>query len=499
MSYFSRMTAYATLLAAAGPLLLAQGGGRAAQNSQQQPRQQQQNQQQPKAQPPLLPCDVDHPVSVKDLIAVLGKRTKFTERITARPGDERLSEIVDRLKTCGIGLVTPDEVQKLRNAGADEEMLSTIRDLNFDRRLWNAVSRSSDPAPIRYYLDSWSESNPSVFGDKARRRIEELAREAEDRANGDRRHKDEDEQLKNNNIQLQVDLDRLRHAELFLEAFLSGDLDRADRELQAYRAQVPTDPRLPAFDKGLKEAKEREAQTRTSQAAANKRIKEWKDAHFEFVSIPAGWFPMGSANLEEDEGPAHLVQISRPFDINRYEVTQRMWVAYMGDNPSRDKDLESPVENVSWDDVQEFLARLNQLGDGWRYRLPSEAEWEYAARAGDAGKQPDDIGAVAWYLDNADKKTHPVGQKVPNRFGVYDMLGNVFEWCQDWYGAHYYANSVVKDPPGPAGGKDRVARGGGWPVAGKAIRYAYRGGGPPDKRESYVGFRCVREKVGAGQ
>ena len=476
MVCFRGMMAGVTLLAAVAPLLEAQ---------------------QPAAQ--LLPCDVDHPVQVMDLLAALAKRSGFGERIAGRPADQRQTEIVERLRVCGIGLFTATDMQKLLTAGAGEVLMGTIRDLNFDRRLWSAVSRGSDPAPVRYYLDNWSEGNLAVFGDKAKLRLGELEKETADRANSDRDRKNEDEKLKSDNLLLQAELETLRHAKLFLDALLSGEFERADRELQAYRAKSPTDPKLAVFDKGLKEAKEKESHTRVSQAAASRRTKEWKEAHFEFVEIPAGWFTMGSAKLEDDEWPAHMVQISRPFHLNKYEVTQRMWLATMGDNPSRYKDPDGPVESVSWDDVQEFLARLNRAEDGWHYRLPSEAEWEYAARAGDDGNQPEDIGKVAWYVDNAEKRTHPVGQKAPNKFGVYDMLGNVFEWCQDWYGVHYYANSGVKDPAGPAEGKDRVARGGGWLVPGKAIRYAYRGGGPADKREAYVGFRVVREKAGAGQ
>jgi formylglycine-generating enzyme required for sulfatase activity len=488
MVYFSRMMACVTLLAAA-PLLTAQQPPAPAPPPPQPAK--------PSSQ--LLPCDVDHPVQIKDLIAALTKRSGFSERIAGRPADQRQTEIVDRLRLCGIGLVTATDTQKLLTAGAGEALMSAIRDLDFDRRLWSAVSRGSDPAPIRYYLDNWSEANLTFFGNKARLRLEELEKDAADRANADRRHKDEYEKLKGENLQLQAELETLRHARLFLDALLSGEFEHAERELQAYRAKSPTDPKLAVLDKGLKDAKERESHTRANQAAASKRSKEWKEARFEFVEIPSGWFTMGSAKLEDDEWPSHTVEISRPFYINKYEVTQRMWLAYMGDNPSRYKDPDSPVDSVSWNDVQEFLGRLNRAEDGWHYRLPSEAEWEYAARAGDDGNQPEDVGKVAWYLDNAEKKTHPVGQKAPNKFGVYDMLGNVFEWCQDWYGVHYYANSGVKDPSGPAEGKDRVARGGGWLAPGKAIRYAYRGGGPPDKREAYVGFRVVREKAGAGQ
>jgi len=143
-------------------------------------------------------------------------------------------------------------------------------------------------------------------------------------------------------------------------------------------------------------------------------------------------------------------------------VTQAQWKAVMGANASQFKEEDRPVENVSWSDVQEFLRRLNAMNDLYRYRLPTEAEWEYAARAGSPLDMVADLGAVAWYDGNSGSQTHPVGRKRANGWGLYDMLGNVWEWCADWYGKDYYASSPIDDPQGPASGNLQVVRGGSW-------------------------------------
>ena len=151
---------------------------------------------------------------------------------------------------------------------------------------------------------------------------------------------------------------------------------------------------------------------------------------WEFVRIPAGEFEMGCSSGDSDclslEKPQHHVRISKGFEMGKYLVTQAMWKSVMGTNPSRFKGADRPVERVSWNDVQEFLQRLNTQNDGYHYRLPTEAEWEYAARAGSTSSRYGELNAVAWYSGNSGKETHPVGQKQPNAWGLYDMLGNVW-------------------------------------------------------------------------
>jgi len=190
----------------------------------------------------------------------------------------------------------------------------------------------------------------------------------------------------------------------------------------------------------------------------------------EFVKLAPGEFVMGCSpggnDCTADEKPAHRVQITKAFEMGRFEVTQSQWQAIMGSNPSTIKGEDHPVETVSKDDVHDFLGRLNARNDGYRYRLPTEAEWEYAARAGTTGAQTASLDEVAWYGANSGDETHPVGTKKPNAWGLYDMLGNVREWVEDVFARDFYSNSPLADPTGPQGrgggpqGGNRPARGG---------------------------------------
>jgi formylglycine-generating enzyme required for sulfatase activity len=180
----------------------------------------------------------------------------------------------------------------------------------------------------------------------------------------------------------------------------------------------------------------------------------------EFVSIPPGSFQMGSDQGRDDERPAHQVTISKGFLIGRYEVSQGEWKSIMGRDPVSFKGSSFPVQFVTWNDIQDFLARLNQRNDGYNYRLPTEAEWEYACRAGTTGNYADELEWLSWYAGNSDQRVHPVGHLHPNAWGIYDMHGNVYEYVQDWYDQNYYRQSPATDPPGPTAGKQHVIRGG---------------------------------------
>jgi formylglycine-generating enzyme required for sulfatase activity len=217
----------------------------------------------------------------------------------------------------------------------------------------------------------------------------------------------------------------------------------------------------------------------------------------EFVLIPAGEFQMGSDDGEQDEKPVHRVRISKAFYLGEYEVTQGQWQAVMGNNPSRFKgDPNLPVEGVSWDDVQEFIRRLNAKEGGTKYRLPTEAEWEYAARAGSTtvysfGNNPSQLGKYAWYDSNAESKTHPVGQKRANAWGLYDMHGNVWEWVKD-VSISPYPPGFVTDPQGPLEGSYPVIRGASWFNYAHSFRLAIRGRHAPHEGTSFLGFRLLR-------
>jgi len=233
----------------------------------------------------------------------------------------------------------------------------------------------------------------------------------------------------------------------------------------------------------------------------NRKREEEIRLRWTFARIPAGEFDMGcSPNDREcggaidNERPRHHVRISKGFEIGRYEVTQAMWESIMGSNPSHFKGADRPVDTVSWVDTQKFLRRLNARNDGYHYRLPTEAEWEYAARAGSTTAHDGSLDTIAWYHGNSNRQTHPVGQKQPNAWGLYDVEGNVWEWVQDFYVEDFYSISPLVDPQGPALGLGRVIRGGSFRSRGRSLRLSDRWfsshGGSKD-----LGFRCVREPI----
>ena len=216
--------------------------------------------------------------------------------------------------------------------------------------------------------------------------------------------------------------------------------------------------------------------------------------NLEFVLIRPGSFQMGDAEAK----PMHKVTLTKPFYLGKYEVTQEQWQAVMGANPSSNKGTKLPVEQVSWDDCQQFLAKLAEAGRaaGGVFRLPTEAEWEYACRAGTttafcSGDSEAGLGEYGWYNGNSESesKTHPVGTKKPNAWGLCDVHGNVWEWCSDWKGG--YSSEAATDPQGPAQGSSRVLRGGSWLNAAGYCRSAGRLGYAPGYRGDSLGLRVA--------
>jgi formylglycine-generating enzyme required for sulfatase activity len=239
-----------------------------------------------------------------------------------------------------------------------------------------------------------------------------------------------------------------------------------------------------------------------------------KDLAGEFVRIQPGEFMMGCSPGDNEclaeERPSHKVRITKGFEIGRYEVTQRQWEALMGSNPSQFKGEDLPVENINaWPMVEQYLAKLNALNDGYVYRIPTEAEWEYAARAGSTGSSFAPLDSVAWHGGNALNAamisqllgvpggsivpTHPGGQLLPNAWGLYDMQGNVWEWTTDWYGERYYDTSPEADPTGPPTGPLRVMKGGSAATAPTLTRVSMRGSQAPVNPSYFFGIRLVRE------
>ena len=226
---------------------------------------------------------------------------------------------------------------------------------------------------------------------------------------------------------------------------------------------------------------------------------------FHFQYIPPGKFTMGSPPDEvmrgKDEGPQHEVALTRGFYLGIYEVTQAQWEQVMGENPavfqSLEKSPQHPVEYVSWNDCREFISQLNEMGKG-SFRLPTEAEWEYACRAGTQtayywGEKMAQNGSsdYAWANSRSFAQTHPVGSKQPNAWGLYDMSGSVWEWCQDWFGP--YSSEFQTDPPGPEEGEMKVFRGGSWYDFYESHRSANRHKHAPSEHYAAIGLRLVWE------
>ena len=225
-----------------------------------------------------------------------------------------------------------------------------------------------------------------------------------------------------------------------------------------------------------------------------------KGVNFEMVAVEGGTFTMGAteeqgSDVYDDEKPTHQVTLSSYY-IGKTEVTQELWQAVMGSNPSNFSGTNLPVERVSWNDCHTFVTKLNAL-TGKNFRLPTEAEWEYAARGGNKRKGykysgSNTIDDVAWYDSNSSSKTHPVATKAPNELGIYDMSGNVYEWCSDWYGS--YSSSAQTNPTGPTSGSLRVGRGGSWHTDARYCRVSYRNYHLPVNSKYYLGLRlCLSE------
>ena len=267
----------------------------------------------------------------------------------------------------------------------------------------------------------------------------------------------------------------------------------ADSKTKEYQRNIERlNEQIEELKKMLESAVSSDSQT----SVLGKRTYTVNGVSFTMVAVEGGTFTMGATSEQENpkanERPEHQVRLSS-YSIGETEVTQALWKAVMGSNPSYFKGDNLPVENVSWEDCQEFLRRINDCGE--HFRLPTEAEWEFAARGGIKrhGYQfsgLDTIDDVAWYKDNGVNRTHPVGMKRANELGLYDMSGNVSEWCQDWYGP--YSGDVQENPSGPVSGSHRVVRGGCWYYGAGSCRVAIRTGLVPSWRSSGLGFRLAR-------
>ena len=235
-----------------------------------------------------------------------------------------------------------------------------------------------------------------------------------------------------------------------------------------------------------------------------------------FIEIPAGEFIMGTADLESavmeipeaqenalvDETPAHTVVISKPFYLALTEVTQEQWFKVMENRPGPEQNWQRkewrnlPVVSINWFMSQRFIEEINNMDKRYRYRLPTEAEWEYVAKGGVNELRPVELEQLedhAWFINNSKDIPQPVASRKPNRFGVHDMLGNVWEWVDDWYAADTYTSDGRTDPTGPAEGRSKVRRGGSYHCPLHLVRPGYRSANPPATRYEVLGFRVIAE------
>ena len=260
----------------------------------------------------------------------------------------------------------------------------------------------------------------------------------------------------------------------------------------------------PAKKKTNQAAKPSGGQRSNSNSAASSSANaklNLKNLTANMVYVSGGTFTMGATSeqgseADSNEKPTHSVTLSS-FYICKYEVTQALWEAVMGSNPSNWKGANLPVETVSWDDCQTFIRKVNAL-TGKNFRLPTEAEWEFAARGGNNSRGykyagSNNIETVAWYNGNSGSKTHAVGTKSPNELGIYDMSGNVWEWCQDWYDS--YSSASQTNPTGASSGSDRVLRGGSWSYFARICRSSLRRYDAPDSRYDFHGLRLVLSQL----
>ena len=384
--------------------------------------------------------------SVADLVELL--RSEVT--------DQRIRDHF--VGACGISFMAgAAELEKLRAAGASAALLDLVASKPVQEKVeadyWSDVRGTPGTKGLEEYLRRYPEG---AFIESARALL-----------------------LYRNAMQLRETVKSRMAAKRWAEAAAAAN---------ALVELTPADPEARKWAETLN-------QRLASEARLSKLGQELTNVGLEFVPVPAGAFTMGSNNGRPNERPTHSVQISQAFEMARTEVTQAQWQWLMGNNPSQFRSPRRPVEQVTWNDTQEFIRKLNERDDGYRYRLPTEAEWEYAARAGTDDDYAGNLDAMAWYKNNAAGATHEAGSKEPNGFGLYDMHGNVWEWCADFYAEGYYSTSPIVDPKGPESGSTRVVRGGSWYYAADQQRSTFRLGMAPLFRNANFGFRLVREPI----
>lgn len=426
-------------------------------------------------------------------------KTKLGGSAEYRALESEISSSLSRATEALQSLLGVEDALREGDLGRARELLAQAEaDLPGDRRVADFRRRIDQAEGDRYITqarlqiksDDWDQARQSlalatelVPGDA---RLQPLADEldqlqAEAKALADAERQRQAEERRQRGLQLLAQADA---------AVKSRDAARAKRFIDEAAGLIPGDNRLASLRSTVEEKLRYHPRTGGSSFSNSLNIR--------FVKIMAGSFKMGNDlgfNIPENEQPRHPVRISKPFYMGVYEVTKGDWIRIMGERSKRTKgDRREPITDITWEETQEFIRRLNDL-EWATYRLPTEAEWEYACKAGTMtdwyfGDDPTKLGNYGWYLGNSGFRVRRVGQKRPNRWGLYDMHGNVAEWCADYYHPTYYHRSPGSDPKGPSQGKERVIRGGSWLHAYGAQRSANR---LPGRKGGTVGFRLVRE------
>ena len=408
--------------------------------------------------------------------------------------------------TCGIDFEPAEDViGRLRSAGAPETVLAAVRSATGpaerkrkeEQAFWESIKDSQDAAVFEDYIRRYPEGQ---FAEPARKKYRDL-KVSGMRAEMERTLEAGQWDAADEKV---LDLLRVVSADDEIRGWQQRVADgreagwRRERRISDLRTAIPSDlqaklwaiaeqslTELLSLVPGDSQAMQWQSQVtegRSKEEAEKHRLAIEEEGHRRALELANEFIAIRPGTFVTDE--KHLVRITKGFEMGKYEVTQGQWEAVMGSNPSQFKAADGPVENVSWEDAQEFLTRMNKKGDRYLYRLPSDAEWEYAARAGEREK-PKNLDAVAWYDQNSGGKTHAVGQKQANAWGLHDMLGNVWEWCQD-------------RAPGPGTGTFfGVVRGGSWGSNGLKVSVDFRDWREPSFRDYLIGFRCVRERLAA--
>jgi formylglycine-generating enzyme required for sulfatase activity len=381
-------------------------------------------------------------------------------------------------------------------------MIETIRGVGYEFNKHVTITYPRVYSPI--FSNPKPDAPLSTPGKKTSRRLITLKREALEKKLKilEKEHKKEQKALNVSNTRSE----KRRHEKRIEN--IEGEIEKAESDLAALNSQDDQANFHSAID-SIIEMGDKPVDSQAGFVNILQSFQSFPEdlgngIKLEMIAIPGGTFRMGSPKSEkgrnDDEGPQHQVTVS-PFYLGKYQVTQAQWQAVMGTTVKQQRDKEHkdwplcgegndyPMYYVSWDEAQEFCRRLSQQ-TGKTYRLPTEAEWEYACRAGSTGDYAGNLNAMAWYGNNSGSKMHPVGQQKANAFGLFDMHGNVWEWCQDWYGG--YSSDDQSDPTGPAKGEFRVVRGGSWLSVGASCRSAYRNRDAPGVRDDIIGLRVVQ-------